>query len=247
MTPKEKSPAFQWYPKDFETDEVAACMSLSERGVYITLLGYCWLEGSIPDDASKLARLCRCSESELRRAWPAVSQKFTPREDGRLLNSRLEKERESQREHSDRRKNASAIGNRKRWGVPIVSQSDTNGNKMGVPIDRSSSSSSSAIEETKNVSSPDEVFNALLQQHPKKAAPNYALSEFQQILSESQDPESAARRIYANHARWVKYWRETGTEAKYVPKLMDWLKGGDWQIDPPVPTNSEPEYPKSLM
>jgi hypothetical protein len=40
-TPGGKSPAFQFYPKDFLTDENVRVMSLQERGAYITLLCLC--------------------------------------------------------------------------------------------------------------------------------------------------------------------------------------------------------------
>ena len=69
-------------------------MSLSERGAYVTLLGYCWMEGSIPDDAVKLARLCRCGQGEMKRVWPAIRRRFSiDVSEGRLTNPRIEQER----------------------------------------------------------------------------------------------------------------------------------------------------------
>lgn len=96
-----KRPAFAWYPKDFETDEAAACMTLAERGAYVTLLGFCWLEGSVPDDLKKLASLCRCSLAEMKRVWPAVSVKFQLT-DGRLTNKRIEKQRKELEEWTEK-------------------------------------------------------------------------------------------------------------------------------------------------
>ena len=33
---KNKSPAFQFYPKDWLADPDVACMTMAERGIYIT-------------------------------------------------------------------------------------------------------------------------------------------------------------------------------------------------------------------
>jgi len=94
---------------------------------------------------------------------------------------------------------------------------------------------------------PDDFFRAILERHPKKTAPNYAQTEFVEILGSSADPLATASEIDTSHRRWCDYWREIGTEPQFVPKLMDWLKGGDWTQDPPSPGGAEPEYPKPLM
>ena len=44
----DKSPAFQFYPKDWLTDPDVVCMNFAQKGAYITLLCYCWLEGQLP-------------------------------------------------------------------------------------------------------------------------------------------------------------------------------------------------------
>lgn len=107
-----KPPAFLWYPKDFEADEDAACMSLAERGAYITLLGYCWMEGSIPDDVEKLARLCRCGQGEMRRIWPVIRGRFNIEViPGRLSNPRLERERDALKAKSEGGRAAASV----RW------------------------------------------------------------------------------------------------------------------------------------
>ena len=54
---KEKSPAFQFYPKDWLADPNVRAMTHAERGIYIDLLCSCWTEGSIPDDPEECARI----------------------------------------------------------------------------------------------------------------------------------------------------------------------------------------------
>src|SRR5438128_12420661 len=60
-----KSPAFQFYPKDFTSDEQQAAMSIAECGIYIRLLCACWTNGSIPADISRLHTLCGATPREI--------------------------------------------------------------------------------------------------------------------------------------------------------------------------------------
>ena len=59
-----KSPAFQFYPKDFISDLNVQMMTMEERGVYITLLCSAWIEGQVPDDIIILKRLCKYKNIE---------------------------------------------------------------------------------------------------------------------------------------------------------------------------------------
>lgn len=114
---REHAPAFQFYPKDFLTDGNVAVMSLQERGAYITLLCNCWIEGSIPIEPAKLARSCGVSVPVFQRLWPALAPCFrTNGNADRLIQPRLERERNKQEafRHSQREKGAS--GAAARWG-----------------------------------------------------------------------------------------------------------------------------------
>lgn len=94
---REKSPAFQFYPKDFLTDEAVRLMSHTERGIYITLLSHCWLEGSLPADLPLLAKMVSVPAARFEKLWQGpLSSCFHQGTDGRLLQGRLEQEREKQ-------------------------------------------------------------------------------------------------------------------------------------------------------
>lgn len=92
-----RPPAFQFYPKDFLSDENVRVMSLQERGAYITLLSVCWIEGSLPSSQEKLSRLVGVSVSAFRKIWPALEVCFRPDGD-RLIHPRLQRERDKQTE-----------------------------------------------------------------------------------------------------------------------------------------------------
>jgi len=91
----EKSPAFQFYPKDFLSDPNVIAMRMAERGAYITLLCLCWTEQVLPADPDELARLCKIPRSLFMGMWPNLSRCFEI-ENGILRQPRLEREREKQ-------------------------------------------------------------------------------------------------------------------------------------------------------
>ena len=103
-----KSPAFQWYPKDFDSDETVKLMTLEEVGAYVLLLNHCWLEGSIPSSPELIAKILRTDVSTVERVWLQVSKKFkrTKKDKERFQNDRLERERKFQK---NRRKRLSKI------------------------------------------------------------------------------------------------------------------------------------------
>ncbi len=77
----------------FLNDEHVAKMNAGGRGVYISALCWAWLEGSIPDDPAALAPLVRLSPKDVKREWPTIRDRFTARDDGRLIHHRLEADR----------------------------------------------------------------------------------------------------------------------------------------------------------
>lgn len=108
MAPQ-KSPAFQFYAKDFLTG--TATMSLAERGAYVTLLAHQWDAGTVPSAAKERARILGCTAAEERRIWARLVSKFTLVDDA-FQNLRLEEERAKQaefrRRQSDRGKASAA-------------------------------------------------------------------------------------------------------------------------------------------
>jgi uncharacterized protein YdaU (DUF1376 family) len=92
------SPAFQFYPSDFLVDENVVMMGMAERGVYITLMSYCWREGTIPADVVRLSRFCNLDEQTMAPLWTVVQVCFeqSAEDASRLVHPRLETERAKQ-------------------------------------------------------------------------------------------------------------------------------------------------------
>lgn len=147
------SPAFQFYPADFLADEHVALMSLAARGAYITLLCYCWREGSIPAETDKLARLCGVDSNAMAELMAELSPCFSSAigEPSRLINLRLYEEKEKQENHRKERALAGQKGAEKRWKrrrksieTKVGAAEDSLANVLPMAKNGSSSSSSSS-------------------------------------------------------------------------------------------------------
>lgn len=86
-----KAPAYQWYPKDYDTDETVKLMTYEQEGIYRRLLDHQALHGSIPADPKDIAKLVpKVSLKRFEGLWPAMSAKF-PSVDDRRVNQKLER------------------------------------------------------------------------------------------------------------------------------------------------------------
>lgn len=101
-----KSPAFQWYPKDILASARVQQMTLAEEGAYRRLIDYCWINGSIPADAQKAARLIGKGASI--EIAMTVLDMFSPHPDDpdKMIHDRLEIERAKQKHNSEARQKA---------------------------------------------------------------------------------------------------------------------------------------------
>lgn len=112
-----KAPAFMVYPKDFLSDEKVELMTNQEVGCYWKLLCRQWLEGSIPADIPKIAKLVGEDGSAMAQLWTAIGSCFVeaPGKPGRLVNARLEEERRKQELHRKERSQSGSKGAKARW------------------------------------------------------------------------------------------------------------------------------------
>ena len=152
---KEKSPAFQFYPKDFMTDDKVLAMSAEVKGYYITLLCIDWLNDGFY--ANALLKLCgfewhkedftlRSDSEEIEEQLLEcfVSHPSTDKS-GFVTNPRLLKERQKQIERSTQAQEAA----NKRWddsgnAKPKRAHKQKDADAMPTQCTSSSSSSSSS-------------------------------------------------------------------------------------------------------
>ena len=122
-----KSPAFQFYSKEWLSSMPIMLMSPAQEGAYIRLLCICWESGdcSIPDDDNQLAVLSRLGEGWFNGGSKLVRERFIPHptKEGFLTNERLVKESSKQSEWSEK----SSFGGKKSAEKRALQKSKSNG------------------------------------------------------------------------------------------------------------------------
>jgi len=107
---KEKAPAFQVYPREFEGDENVKAMTLEEFGAYHRLLYVSWFEVGIPDDLDLLARILHVTPAKMKKLWVRLAPCWKSNSQGRLVNKRQERERDKQRRYREHQSKAGKKG-----------------------------------------------------------------------------------------------------------------------------------------
>lgn len=167
----EKAPAFQFYPRDFLSDERVLVMDCAARGAYITLLAVAWLEGSLPVDETALIRLAQTTPREWKRIRENVLSCFY-QQDGRYLQKRLEVERQKQEAFRQQASNAGKRSAERRLNArstPVEQTYQREGN--GNPTLLSSSSSSESPKPPEGAGEAWELWRELTTKHRPAACP----------------------------------------------------------------------------
>lgn len=116
----EKSPAFQFYPKDLLSDGKAMAMPFHVLGIYWKLLCHDWIDDGLPDDDDELLAMAGyypTGKVEKRNVMKRLREKFIkhPTKQEFITNPRLLKEREKQVNNSKNKSEAGKKGAKKRW------------------------------------------------------------------------------------------------------------------------------------
>jgi len=165
-----KSPAFQFYPDDWNNDINVIAMSPEEEGHYIRLCGICWKEGFLPADIpslqSLLKRTCKTIEKIVKCFY------INPKNNTQLLHKRLEKERKKQKawkikcarggRKSRKQKELEVKNKDKGTSSTLVSKTQVKGNTM-VSVSNSVSNSVS------KPYTPGDYFEEDWERYPRKA------------------------------------------------------------------------------
>lgn len=246
IIPKEKSPAFQFYPKDYLSNEDVQLLTLEQEGAYIRAMSYSWRNGSIPKEPDRLSALigkgCTPAIAE------AIARLFVPHADPtRLVHPRHLKEKQKQEEFHNKMSEFGKKGATARWHS---TNSDGVGHSQAIArpmaFDGSPTPTSSSI-----IKNPLTPLGEPKSEPQKKKAPswpppgtemrplvfltpdqcskmNKAMSakEFWYWISElsatAQQSPDKWKRKYKNHMLVVKQWRQRRLEDG---KLWSELKG----------------------
>lgn len=200
---KAPSPAFSLYPKDIASDERCQLMDLDEFGAYMRLLCHAWIEGSIPSDPTRLARLLGVGGAKFAAVWPAVAPcwEASEVEPGRLIQSRQERQRAEQLARSALQAERGARGGKSRVSnktpKPALASSlsrEQAGSKPALSLPSPSPSPSngnSSERATRALRLADRSPAAVEAEEPKRAECKALLAEI--VAAEDADPVEVIR------------------------------------------------------
>ena len=212
----DKAPAFQFYPKDWLTDPDVVCMSMAQKGAYITLICYCWREDKLPNNEDYIRKLL-CNVPKWKTLWNGIKHKFEIQGDY-LLHPRLEKEKIKQEEYRNKKSIAGKIGMEKRWGNPKII--DNTVNNSLITKNNSSSSTSFSIAHSSDIYTSS--FNEFWEIYPHKVGKKKALQEWNKV---NHDDELLTRILESvEKQKKSKQW----DNKQFIPHPATWLNQERW-------------------
>jgi hypothetical protein len=236
-----KSPAFPLYAQDFISDENVVLMNNQEVGCYIKLLCFNWKQGSIPNDIDKIARLCGEDGGVMAELWQAIKPCFVElkKSPGRLVNPRIEKERQIQQRYRDGQSERGKLGAAKRW-----KNKDKNSDAIATPMANDSLSSSSSSSSSRKDTPPSGGVSP-----PSKKVPPCPYQKIVDLyhaklpmLPKVQDMGNGLKTRVRTRWRedkkrqtlewWDWYFTSINNCDFLVGKVKDWSADFDWLVGP---------------
>ena len=212
----DKAPAFQFYPKDWLTDPDVVCMSMAQKGAYITLICYCWREDKLPNNEDYIRKLLG-NVPKWKTLWNGIKNKFEIQGDY-LVHPRLEKEKIKQENHHRKKSMAGTKGMEKRWGKTQNIDNTVTG--VLITKNNSSSSTSSSIAHFSDIYTSS--FNEFWEIYPRKVGKKKALQEWNKI---NHDDELLTRILESlEKQKQTQQW----DNKQFIPHPATWLKENRW-------------------
>lgn len=224
---KEKSPAYQWYPKDVLSDGKVTKMTSAQEGAYRRLLDFCWLEGFLPNDENELLALCKADITieDVRVVMKCLKEDSN---DPTKLNSERQiKERIKQAKWSEKSSEGGKASAAKRYGTGEPT-SYKGGSKMvepkaNIPFSSSSSSSNKYIIER-------EIFDNARKSYPGDKRGNE--TEFANFIKKHADWRNVLPTLEEKIKNQISARDKKVRENKFVPewkKLTTWINQRCWE------------------
>ena len=213
-----KPPAFQFYPKDWLSDVDVVCMSMAQKGAYITLICYCWLEHKLYNNDNYIRNLLGNARN-WKILWNGIKHKFEAQGEY-LVHPRLEKERMKQEEHRRKKSDAGKKGMKKRWDKH--QEKDNTVKDSLITKDNSSSSSTYSSSYSSNIdiySSFDKFWKA----YPRKIGKKPAKVAWEKIKPSNGLIEKILSAI--ENQKQSKAWQQK----QFIPHPTSWLNQERWK------------------
>lgn len=222
-----KSPAFQFYPESWFSSSKVQRMSHTERGIYIDLLGYCWLENGLPTDIATLAQMVKLPTVRFARVWQGPLHECFFERGGRLFNARQERERKKQAEHRKDKQKAAVASWESRRNADAL-QSVVAGDAPAMLSVSISDSVSVSGNTGKRETALDVLFGEFVKAYPECGRHGGALTEsawvhaFDGVANRIDHFNFMVERL-ENHVASAR-WRNP----KFIPSIYKWLSEKRW-------------------
>lgn len=210
-----KPPAFQLYAADFLVDTMD--WSATQVGIYFRLLMYEWVNGSIPNDCIRMARIAGIDVGNFKKCYlQDIEKKFIVNGGGELINLRLEKTREKQENYRKSQTEKSKLGVEARQKAQPVGQPA--GQPAGQPNGKSLQSSSSTLKK-KNIYTSN--FETFWKEYPRKIGKGAALKAWKR----NGIPDLDILLTALSKQKKSKQWEDS----QFIPHPATWLNQGRWE------------------
>ena len=83
-------PYFPFYAANMMSSRSFRLMSLKERGLLITILMECWVNGSVPSDLSDMAKILGLTADEVKSSYKNLHSAFLHTEGEQIISKELE-------------------------------------------------------------------------------------------------------------------------------------------------------------
>jgi len=141
MTPRspqhgfKANPGLMIYPVDLLADIDFRLMSLAERGLLLTLMCECWVNGSLPAEHELMSRILGFSREDFTSAFTHRTQEFFQEVNGQLICPGVEAYRAECSAIHNAKKEGGKKGANKRWKKGQVSEESEapGGSPVGTP------------------------------------------------------------------------------------------------------------------
>jgi len=207
-----KAPAFQFYASDFLSDLNVTTMTMAQRGMYITLLAYEWIEGSLPSDLLKIRILCG-NHPDFDSDWQVVMNCFIER-DGRLYNNRLETERGNMIAYRERMSANGKKGAKTRW--------QSHSKAIAKPFNKEVEEEGEVVKRKKvnvNKELEKEFLNEFWDLYPRSDGRASAMKKYISIRKSGIKKDI----ILEGLINYIRYWKKQGTDSQFIPMASTWL------------------------
>ena len=234
----DRSPAFQYYPKDLLSDAKVQMMTLEAVGAYWKLISFLWVEGgTLPKDHVKLSKLLGVSEDVFSRLWEQIGGCFSVEADS-IHHDRLDKERKLQHDRYLERSKSGKSGNAKRWGSDKSEIAERSlSDKKSIAKRRSASASSSASASAssipeKSIDQPSvdlraddkAIFYEFWAVYPRKVGKVACFGKWQ-VITRKVSPTVLMEALRAQIASGA-FLKD---DPALVPHPLTWLNQGRWE------------------